>query len=109
MTRGRAAQGVVRLSERRRRQRIWFSVGVIFLLLVLLAGLVALMRAEFFRIAHVSVTGTSTIDPATLQASAQSVLTGWYLYVVPRSNTLLYPKQELVASILANKKCHDIS
>jgi hypothetical protein len=77
-----------KLKERRRRRLL--VVGC----LLLVAGLaVFLSRLEQVRIREVTVSGARVIPEDKVIAAASEAISGYYLYLIPRNNALLYPRQ----------------
>lgn len=75
----------------RRRRRVVYSV----LFLILLIALVLASRMEGLRIGAISVSGSDVISPDLVIAVAEDQLRGYYLWIVPKDNALLYPKGAL--------------
>ena len=84
-----------RLQELKKKRRktllvkfIFFGVGF----LVVLAGLAYISRTEKLNISEVEITGNKIVDTEMIRAAAQEEITGSYLWFLPKTNILLYPK-----------------
>jgi hypothetical protein len=80
------------------------------LLLLLLIGLIFLSRWKKLNINDIQVSGNSVTNTTDIDAIISQNLTGYYFWVFPKTNFLLYPKKEIVKK-LANtfKRLKDIS
>lgn len=83
------------LKERRRRKLVIIAVSVGVIVLALIVLLVMLLRLPEIRIGHVSVSGTQYSHESLVTQVVQRSLSRNYFFVVPRSNTFLYPKTEI--------------
>ncbi|MDE2213459.1 MAG: hypothetical protein KGJ34_02970 [Patescibacteria group bacterium] len=88
-----------RLKLRRRRRYITLATIILVLIALLFGGLVALARAHFWRIATIVISGDSSVPTSTVEAFAQGELSGDYLFLFPKNNILLYPRQKLQENI----------
>lgn len=79
----------------RRKKLAWLS-GIIFVLLVFL---VLLSRVEKFRIHEVTVSGTQIVNADEVVSTVKGTLNGYYLYLVPKNNSLLYPKSQIAHTL----------
>ena len=87
----------------RRRKAAYTKTIFVTVVLVLLMGVVAwLSRLEDIRIAAVEVEGNSVITDTELVAIVDEKLQGTYFFLIPRSNTLLYPRRDITAAILSS-------
>lgn len=88
-----------RLRERRRKifigkiVLILSGVGVLWCLVFWLTGL------SVITINAVSVGGAVSVSPLAVASSTRNFLTGRYLFTVPRSNILFYPKESIAENI----------
>jgi hypothetical protein len=82
-------------SEERRKRRTKFLFVALLLLLLIAAGLVAFLRRGSMQITHIMVSGTLALDSSLIQQSAQKELSGNYIWIIPRSNVLLFSKRNL--------------
>lgn len=81
-----------RLRQRRRR-RIALLVGGVLVLLV--GGGIGLMHLSALHIDTVQVRGAQALDADALTTDVRSQLAGAYGYIIPRRNTLVYPKNTI--------------
>ena len=80
----------------RRRRLYWWAAGVFTLLSVL----IFLSRQEKFLVSAVSVEGAKTVNSEMVEAEVKEILSGHYLWLVPRSNFILYPRREVKSALL---------
>ncbi|MFN4181109.1 MAG: cell division protein FtsQ/DivIB, partial [Candidatus Paceibacteria bacterium] len=83
------------------KRRVWITLGVF---LVLFVGLGFLARAKEVNIVAVSVTGNKIVDKEALENFTWDILHGYYLWLYPKSNAMIYPTRELEKRILENFK-----
>lgn len=94
-----AASRKLRLKDKRRRMRIiLFSLGVI-LFVGATVGIVMGLRMSEVNIASVSVAGTYYTDEKVVLNMIDGMLGGSYFFVIPRTNTFLYPKSAIERDI----------
>jgi len=87
-------------SELRRSRRIkLFFVFLLFILLVL-GGIVGFLRKKDFQISEVTISGTKSLDSNIILKTAQEYLNGHYTIIIPKTNTLLLSKSDLIHYIL---------
>jgi hypothetical protein len=89
------------LRARRRRRRALLIVGLWAVCLGFFGGLIALSHASMLRIGTVEIQGGQTVAKEALEKSVWGGLAGRYLYLVPRDNIFVYPKEELAASLMS--------
>lgn len=82
--------------KRRRLRFILASIGLV----LLLSSLIYLSRQEWFLINEVAVLGEDVIDKAEIEKTTKDLLSGYYLWIFPRANSLIYPKQDIESTIL---------
>lgn len=91
-----------RLSELKKRRRrvflnkalIYFLVtGTIFALLAYLSGLPGI------NILEVEVSGNNIVDMEKITAEAREKLTGKYFWLLPKTNVLFYPKEDIAEAL----------
>lgn len=79
---------------------------IIFLFVVLLifTGLVFLSNWKEINIQNVQISGNKVILTEDIEKIVLNNLQGKYLYIIPKSNGLLYPKKRILDQINANHK-----
>ncbi|MDO8471168.1 MAG: hypothetical protein Q7S49_00970 [bacterium] len=82
--------------RRRRIQLILLSIGF----LAILFSLVYLSRQERFLINEITVQGENVIDKEEIAQAAQRLLAGYYIWVIPRANTIIYPRRAIKQSLI---------
>ncbi len=88
------------IRARRRRRRNFLIGGSILLFFVACGALIWLANADFLRIKTVKTAGAKTVVAEVLQAEAKTYMAGKYLYLFPKDNIFLYPKNEIAAKLL---------
>ncbi len=81
---------------RAKRKKILILSGVSVFVLALI---IFISRLENLRIATVNVSGAKVISPDAVISVSDEVLSGYYLWLIPRDNILLYPRQKLERAI----------
>jgi hypothetical protein len=88
---------------KKKRAKMWLK-GVGLLLVLILAGVLIswLFRLSFLTVSDVQVFGADPEITDAIHDVAVSKLTGDYLGIFSRKNTLIYPKNSIVSSIKSN-------
>ncbi|MEK7459926.1 MAG: hypothetical protein AAB636_02570 [Patescibacteria group bacterium] len=86
------------LSElKRKRRRVFFSKIIIFFFLLLiflaLAGLFS--RWKEINIDQIEIVGNKVIDSTLIKKEIEEELSDYYFLIFPRSNVLIYPKNDI--------------
>jgi hypothetical protein len=87
-----------RLAElkKRRRRALEKKVLLVLFSFVLVFGLfVFISRLDKLNITNIEVSGNKIIDTEAITEIAQSNLSGYYFYFIPKSNFVLYPKNKI--------------
>ena len=82
--------------KRKRLRLILASIGLV----LLLSSLIYLSRHQWFLINKVAVVGEDVIDKAEIEKTTRDMLTGYYLWIFPRANSLIYPEQDIESALL---------
>lgn len=77
---------------RARRKRIFIYSSIVLLLLGLL---IFLSRLNALRIKEVAVEGAKVISAEAVAGAAKEVMSGYYLWLVPKNNALIYADDEV--------------
>lgn len=72
-----------------------FFVGIVCIAFVLLYCL----TRQFWRISEIVVVGAETLSKDAISQSVTEVLSSSYFHVVPKNNSFLYPKKQVLASM----------
>lgn len=89
------------IKARRRRRRTLFSVGICIFFIALCGALLWLANASFLRIKTITIAGAKTVAAAAVEAEVKKELVGSYLFIFPKNNIFLYPKETIKAGLLA--------
>ena len=83
-----------------RRKVIFKKILLSFLaLFIIFASLVYLSRLEQINITEIKISGNKSIDADTIKSVTQQEITGNYLWFIPKTNFLLYPKSIIKAKL----------
>lgn len=74
------------------KQRVLVSFGVV---VVVFIGLCFISRIREFNIKKVEVSGNKVVDTDTIQKIVEEQITGNYLWFIPKTNFLLYPRHTI--------------
>jgi cell division septal protein FtsQ len=85
--------------KRRRRKKIIRALLVIFLVLFFIAAFIFAFRIPQILITTVSVEGNTGIQTADIQKIANRDLSGFYYFLFPKNNILIYSKQQIIRDI----------
>ena len=94
------------LELKRRRTRAFFSRTFFYFLglAVVLALAVYLSRLPGINIETVEVEGASIVEGENIKAVAQEKISGKYLWLIPKTNVLFYPKEKIVEALTSQYK-----
>ncbi|OGE82858.1 MAG: hypothetical protein A2846_01265 [Candidatus Doudnabacteria bacterium RIFCSPHIGHO2_01_FULL_49_9] len=99
ISKGKVLNSAEFYKKKQRRRRI--KLALLFIgLISLLSLLIYLSRYEQFLIAEVRVPGEEVIDKDKIVSRVESLLSGYYLWIIPRANALFYPKHTIEDSLL---------
>ena len=87
------------LSRRRHRRKIWRRNLLIAVVVIIVAGVSSLFFLPSLMITGVNVSGTAIVSSDAVVQSTENILAGRYLFIFPKSDTLVYPKNEIVSSL----------
>ncbi len=88
--------------KRKRRVRVVrLSILLILLILSVVYALGYFSSNSHITINTIVVTGTRIINPPDVEATVRSQLSGKYVYLFARSNSLIYPKSQIYKNLLA--------
>ena len=80
----------------------------IFVTIIILLSF--LSRIDKFKIKDVNINGNSIVDTETIKALVSNELKGNYLYFLPKTNILFYPKNKIQNALLLNfKRLKDVN
>ena len=80
--------------KKKRRKRIRLILLSI-LALIVVSALIYFSRQEKLLINRVAVVGEDVIDKASIEKITRDLLSGYYLWIIPRANFLIYPQDEI--------------
>ena len=87
----------LRRTRQRKKKRILLIL--ILCLIVIIGAIVALSRYREFRIVDVTVVGSKVLPPDDIQARAQSHITGYYAWIIPKNSALFYPRRKIESDL----------
>lgn len=87
-------------SEERRKRRTKFLFVALLLLVIIIVGAVGFLRKESFQVTQVEISGTRALDPREIIRKTRDDFSGNYLWLIPKSNILLFSKRSLRAQLL---------
>jgi len=90
-----------KIVARRRKELLYRTLIVAGILIVVVSSLSLLSRADSFKVASVEVSGTGVLAEGTVASMVHDRISGNYLGIFSRSNSLIYPK-DAVASVVAS-------
>jgi cell division septal protein FtsQ len=86
-----------------RPSRKLFFLRILFisclLIFMMMAGMISLLRSEQFQFRSVQVFGVETFPVDQLELFTQEYISGMYLKVIPKSNTLLFSKTDFTNAL----------
>ncbi|MDO8424293.1 MAG: hypothetical protein Q7S54_01635, partial [bacterium] len=84
-----------RNKARRRRTTFWIA-GILALLVIA----VIISRREEFLISEVSVSGAIVVKEEDIALAVEAIISGHYLFLVPKGNALIYPGGQIEKKLL---------
>jgi hypothetical protein len=96
--------------KKQRRKALTNKVMVFCIIgIVLLSGLTYFSRSSKFRIEDIQVTGNKIVESDAIKNIILNDLAGYYLWLFPKSNFLIYPQDKIAADLASNfKRLDDI-
>lgn len=88
-----------KLAQRRKKIVIQRLVVAGISVACVLGSIIFAFHVENFRIQKILITGANSISESEIQSLIETSLAGSYGYVIPRNNTLFYPKQEILSEV----------
>src|SRR5258708_2406569 len=80
--------------KRRRSLQIKMLIGF-FCIVFILGGLSFLSRVKKVNINEVHVSGNTVVDTEMIKQTVDENISGYYVWIFPKSNFLLYPKTKI--------------
>ena len=81
---------------RKKRERLFIKIGVFFLVLIMLIGIVSYVsHRKEIRISKVELYGGVLVRQSDIEAEILQFLYGSYFWLFPKGNVFLYPKNSL--------------
>ena len=87
------------LKKKRRSAAIKRSAFLFGAAVILLFSLVYVSRVEGLNIQNVEIAGNNILESDDLQSAVRKELTGKYIWLFPKSNVLIFPRQSLEESL----------
>jgi cell division septal protein FtsQ len=88
------------LSSKRRKKKSKKIYLWVFLFLLLIGGLVALANAPFLNLKGIKVSGVEGKEAEKISSLAAAAIADKYYKVIPKSNIIVYPQDEIKADLL---------
>lgn len=88
--------------KRKRERRVRLTLVAVGGLLISAGILSWVAHMGQVRIASIDVTGNDIVESEIIRSTAQAALVGNYALIFPRDNTFLYPKDDILASLLSS-------
>ena len=86
--------------KKKKRKKIAILIFLFLGLSSVIYGLIYFLREDRFQVLEVSVLGENVIDRDEMITLTSELLTGFYLWVVPRSNFLVYPRRTIERALM---------
>lgn len=96
-----------RLRELKRRKRKILKIKIIivfFVLVLVFIGLIFLSRIKSFNIKEANISGNSIVETKDIEDIVKKNISGYYLWVFPKTNFLIFPKQKIEKDLLLSFK-----
>ena len=91
---GRVLNSAAFYKKKKRRKRLQFILIFIGVLEIIFS-LIYFFRQEQFLITTIVVTGENVIAKEEITQTVRHLLDGYYLWIIPRANTFIYPRQTI--------------
>lgn len=86
--------------KKRKRRRIKLILFITFFLTLIVAT-TYFSRQEQFLISKIKIQEEKTTDQNNIIQKVKNLLDGYYLWIIPRANALIYPRRNIEAQLLA--------
>lgn len=94
----------LRSPKRRRKKRILLSIGIgliVIIALLLAGGGMYVLRLPVFQLTTITISGNSVTETSDIQKTVRSVLSGTYVWIIPKTNTFVYPENKIESQIVS--------
>lgn len=88
-----------KLAKKRKKIFIQRSVVLVIAVVCIVGSIIFAFQVKNFRIDTISITGTTSIPESEIEDVVKTLLADSYGYIIPRDNTLFYPKEEIISTI----------
>ena len=88
-----------KLAKKREKALIRRLLISFVLVICIFGSIIFVFHIERFRIQSISITGSTSLSEAEVKSAVERTLAGSYGYVIPRNNTLFYPKQKILLTL----------
>lgn len=88
------------MKRKRRKRRLRLVVLIFILFITLIYGLSYFSSHKHITINHIVINGTKIISASEMESFIDDKLSGKYIYLFARSNSLIYPKDEIYNDLL---------
>ncbi len=85
--------------EKKRKKNLFKTLFYVFCAIVVIGLIILFFRIGFMRISSVTVDTVATTTASEIEKTVLSKLEGNYLYFIPKSNTLFYPKDDIERAV----------
>ncbi len=72
------------------------SVFIIIFAILIVSSLIFMMRMDFLKIQSIAIKGNVSIKTEDIRDAAQQMISGDYLYTLPKDNVLVFPKEKIL-------------
>jgi len=93
---------ILEIRRKRRIRKIWKIVFFIVLFFLVIAGLALLSENRKMKVESIVVEGNHIIDEDEIKKEIDKSISGKYLYLFSRSNSLIYPHKKIYDNLLIN-------
>ncbi|MDQ5922941.1 MAG: cell division protein FtsQ [Patescibacteria group bacterium] len=109
----RSVSNSTRLKEIKKKKRVYLrrKISIVFVgVIVLFGGLAYLSSLPKINIQNIKIVGNKVIDSMPVESLIKSNLEGKYLWMFPKTNSIIYPREKIEKDLINNfQRMKDIS
>lgn len=95
----RQSPKVQELRRKKRSKRKKLLLLVLSLVLLFIGGIIALLHVKRFHIQNITIVGNQILQSEDITEVVRNNISGSYLLVIPKRNTAIYPKKQIIEDI----------
>lgn len=88
-----------KLLKQKRRRRVVFLTVFFGVVIIVILAIYFFFNLKFFLIKEINIKGNEVTDTENIHNIVENTISGKYLYLIPKNNKLVYPREDLIKNI----------